>query len=224
MRATIRGCLFAILAASCLAAGPALAQQEEPADSAEPLPAPHHHGHGKGPNPSLREVSPPTDRRGAWVGLGLGAGSESFRYSGTLPGYGPSLTKPTLSLKAGGTLGDHFRLGGELFGWFNQEGNILESVTSLLVIGQLYPLSHAGLFFKAGAGVGRYGVDYVNGPPSGDLGWAGVVGAGYEFRVARRVWLTPTVDLHYSYFSGRTFQSYHERVVSFGMSILVQDK
>ena len=83
MRSAVRACLCAILAAACLGVGPVLAQEEEPGDSAEPLPAPHRHGHGRGPNPALREVSEPSDRRGAWIGLGVGAGSESYRYSGS---------------------------------------------------------------------------------------------------------------------------------------------
>ena len=188
-------------------------------DDDEPYPADRRQPRGS--NPQLREVSP-AYRTGFWGQLGLGVGSEAFRVPSSSPYYSTTLEKPTLTAALGGTINQHFRLGVEFFGWFNEEGDVLENLTSIMAVGRLYPFRDAGLFVKGGGGVARFGQDLSGCCSQGDVGFGYTLGAGYEFRVSRNVALAPTVDLVRASFSGRTFPTYHERVVSFGLNIVVQ--
>jgi hypothetical protein len=52
-----------------------------------------------------------SSRRGFWLGLGAGAGGESNNFVGGA-GYSEAFYQPTVSLRAGGTVGSHLRLGG----------------------------------------------------------------------------------------------------------------
>jgi hypothetical protein len=173
-------------------------------------------------NPQLHEISP-SNRSGFWGGFGLGVGGESFDVLHDGLGYSNTLYKPTVSLKLGGTAGSHLRLGGEVFAWFDQEGDVLQTVSSLMVIAQVYPAADAGFFLKGGAGLGRNGYDFRGGyGGQSDLGIAGDLGAGWELRVARGFYLVPTVDLMVHSYSGRTFLTYRERIVNFGLSVVFQ--
>lgn len=173
-------------------------------------------------NSQLREVSP-SDRHGLWVGLGGGVGGESFDVLHDGLGYSNTLYKPTLSLKLGGTLGPHLRLGGEASAWFDQEGRVLQTISSLMVIAQVYPAADAGFFLKGGAGLGRNGYDFRGGyGGQSDVGVAGDLGAGWELRAGRNFYLVPTVDVTVHSYSGRTFSSYRERVLNFGLSLVFQ--
>jgi hypothetical protein len=172
------------------------------------------------PPPGLIEVKE-TGRRGLWFGLGLGAGGESNDF---VAGAGDSdpFYQPTVSLRLGGTLGRHLRLGGEVLSWINEEGNAVESLSSLLFVAQLYPIKAAGLYFKGGLGIGRNAVSFDDGFDVGDTGFAGLVGAGYELRLGRHIYLNPAVDLVGHTYDGRAGGSYRERLVNFGLGILVQ--
>jgi hypothetical protein len=172
--------------------------------------------------PGLVEVSDGT-RRGFWFGLGLGAGGESNDFLGTgSGGYSDPFYQPTISLRAGGTLGSHWRLGGEILSWINEEGDAVESLSSALFVAQFYPFKAAGLYLKGGAGIGRNAVDFDYGFDVGDTGLAGLLGAGYELRLGRQLYLNPAVDLVGHSYDARAGGSYRERLVNFGLGILVQ--
>lgn len=160
-------------------------------------------------------------RRGFWVGLGLGAGGESFDLRDGL-GYSEELYRPTVSLRLGGTVSQHLRLGGEALVWVNEEHGSEESLSSLLVIGQFYPVSTAGLYLKGGVGLGRNEVDFLDGRGFGDTGFAGLLGAGWEVRVGRRWFINPAVDLVEHRYTGRGDERYRERLVNFGLGVLFQ--
>ena len=170
------------------------------------------------PPPGLVEVREGT-RRGVWFGLGVGAGGESNDAAG--PGYTDPFYKPTISLRAGGTVGPHLRLGGEVLSWFDEEGDAVASLSSLLFVAQLYPLTSSGLYLKGGLGIGRNAIDFDGGFDVGDTGFAGLVGAGYELRLGRRLYLNPTVDLVGHSYSGRV-NGYTERLINFGLGVLFQ--
>jgi hypothetical protein len=162
-----------------------------------------------------------SERRGFWGALGLGAGGEAFDLrDGT--GYSGDLYRPTVSLRLGGTPTRYLRLGGEILGWIDDQGNRTESITSILFVGQLYPASNAGFYLKGGLGVGRNEVDFDDGFGVGDTGFAGLVGAGWEIRVGRRLYLNPAVDLVQQRYTGRSGDRYRERIVNFGMGVLFQ--
>jgi len=48
------------------------------------------------------------------------------------------------------------------------------------------------------------------------------VGVGYELRLGRRIYLNPVVDLVGHRYSNRLGGSYRERLVNFGLGILLQ--
>lgn len=160
-------------------------------------------------------------RKGFWLGLGLGAGGESYDLRPTT-GYSDVLYRPTVSLRLGGTVSPTLRLGGEVISWINEVGPAVESLSSALFIAQLYPFSRSGLYLKGGLGIGRNSVHFDNGFDEGDTGFAALVGAGYELRLGRRFYLNPVVDLiGHRYDDGR-LGDYRERLVNFGLGILFQ--
>lgn len=174
------------------------------------------------PPPGLVEVVE-RGRRGFWFGLGLGAGGESNDVlAGTPSGYSEAFYQPTVSLRAGGTLGSRWRLGGEILSWINEEADAVESLSSALFVAQLYPIKSAGFYLKGGLGIGRNAVDFDYGLDVGDTGLAGLIGAGYELRLGRHVYLNPVIDLVGHTYDARGGGSYRERLVNFGLGILVQ--
>jgi hypothetical protein len=180
------------------------------------------------PPPSLAQEPPPGlvevkdgGRHGFWLAVGVGAGGESNDLiAGS--GYSGLSYQPTFSLRLGGTVSPHLRLGGEVLSWINDEGNAVESLSSALFVAQLYPLEQAGLYVKAGVGLGRNAVNFDDGFNIGDTGFAGLVGAGYELRLGHRIFLNPAVDLVGQTYQGHPGGSYRERLVNFGLGVLVQ--
>lgn len=184
-----------------------------------PLLIPTSYARAQQPPPGLVEVKE-GGRRGFWFGLGVGAGGESNDLVG--PGYSELFYQPTISLRAGGTVSSHLRLGGEIHSWFDEQGDAVASLSSALFIVQFYPLSKAGFYLKAGAGIGRNAVNFDDGFDVGDTGFAGLVGAGYEVRLGRRFYLNPTLDLVGHSYRGRFNGDYTERLVNFGLGIVFQ--
>ena len=174
------------------------------------------------PPPGLVEVKE-GGRHGLWFGLGLGAGGESNDFGGGA-GYSNAFYRPTLSVRVGGTVGSHLRLGGEFLSWINEQGDATESLSSLLFLAQVYPLASTGLYLKGGLGLGRNAVNFYDGFNIGDNGFAALVGAGYELRLGHRICLNPVVDLVEQSYGGRTGGSYRERLINFGLGILIQPR
>jgi hypothetical protein len=160
-------------------------------------------------------------RKGFWLGLGIGAGGESYDLQPSA-GYRDVLYRPTISLRLGGTVNQHLRLGGEVLSWINENGPAVESLTSALFVAQFYPAASTGLYLKGGVGIGRNAVDFDDGYGTGDTGFAGLVGAGYELRLGRRIYLNPVVDLVGHRYGNRLGGSYRERLVNFELGILLQ--
>jgi hypothetical protein len=160
-------------------------------------------------------------RHGFWGALGVGAGGEAFDLRDGA-GYSGELYRPTISLRLGGTPSRYVRLGGEIQGWIDDQDNRTESLTSLLFITQFYPAPATGLYLKGGLGLGRSEVDFDDGFGVGDTGFAGLLGAGWEVRVGRRLYLNPAVDLIQHRYTGRGGDRYRERIVNFGIGVLFQ--
>jgi len=116
----------------------------------------------------------------------------------------------------------HLRLGAEVLSWINEVGPAVESLSSGLLVAQLYPFSTAGLYFKGGLGIGRNAVQFDDGYDEGDTGFAGLLGLGYELRLGRRTYLNPAVDLVGHSYSNPVLGDYRERLVNFGLGILLQ--
>jgi hypothetical protein len=162
------------------------------------------------------------DRAGFWGGFSLGAGGEAFDpRDGT--GYSDELLyRPTVSLRLGGTVNQNLRLGGEVLAWINEQNRTVESLTSVLFVGQLYPFATSGLYLKGGLGLGRNAVDFDDGGGVGDTGFAGLLGAGWEVRVGRRWYITPSVDAVEHRYTGRGSERYRERLINFGLGVVFQ--
>jgi hypothetical protein len=161
------------------------------------------------------------DRAGFWGGLSLGAGGEAFDLRDGL-GYSEGLYRPTVSLRLGGTVGQSLRLGGEALAWINDRDHAVESLTSLLFIGQLYPITSTGLYLKGGLGIGRNAIEFDDGGSVDDTGFAGLLGAGWEVRVGRRWYLNPSLEVAEHRYTGRGNERYRERLVNFGLGIVFQ--
>ena len=165
---------------------------------------------------------PETGRQGFWVGLGFGAGAESYDLRDGV-GYSNTLTEPTVSFMLGGTLGQHWRLGGEALVWFRGIDGGTESLSSFLLIAQWYPSARHGLFLKGGAGFGRNGTDFNDGFGVADVGFAALGGAGYEIPLSRRFALVPAIDLAQHFYSGDRFlPGYRERLLHIGLGVQFQ--
>lgn len=160
-------------------------------------------------------------RAGFWGGFSIGAGGESFDLRDGA-GYSEELYRPTVSLRLGGTVNQNLRLGGEVLAWINEQNRTTESLTSVLFIGQLYPLATSGLYLKGGLGLGRNAVDFDEGGGVGDTGFAGLLGAGWELRLGRRWYLNPSVDVVEHRYTGRGNERYRERLVNFGLGVVFQ--
>ena len=169
----------------------------------------------------LVEVPDESSRRGFWGALAVGAGGEAFDLRDGA-GYTDELYRPTISLRLGGTPSQYVRLGGEILAWIDDQGRQTESVSSILFVGQFYPARSAGLYLKGGLGVSRHQVDFDDGFGVGDTGFAGLVGAGWELRLGRRIYLNPAVDLVQQRYTGRGGDRYRERILNFGVGVLFQ--
>ena len=160
-------------------------------------------------------------RYGFWGALGVGAGGEAYDLRDGV-GYSGDLYRPTISVRLGGTPSQYLRLGGEIQGWIDDQGDRTESLTSILFIWQFYPSPVTGLYLKGGLGLGRSEVDFDDGFGLGDTGFAGLVGAGWEVRVGHRLYLNPAIDLFQHRYTGRGGDRYRERIVNFGIGVLFQ--
>lgn len=159
-------------------------------------------------------------RSGFWIALGLGAGGESYDIQPST-GYSSVLYRPTVSVRLGGTVSGHLRLGGEVLSWINEVGPAVESLSSGLFVAQFYP-SKSGLYIKGGLGFARNAVQFDDGYHEGDTGFAGLAGVGYEFRLGSRIFLNPAVDFVGHWYDNSVIGNYRERLVNFGLGILLQ--
>lgn len=172
--------------------------------------------------PGLLEVEE-RRRAGFWLGASVGAGRESFDVKDDGLGYSNSLTEPTVALRLGGTVSEQFRLGGETIVWFHDVPGGTESLSSLLFVAQYYPLRRGPVFLKAGAGLGRSGVDFRDGVSISDVGFAVALGGGLEIPVSRRVAVAPVVDWVQQFYSGgREVVDYRERLLHVGIGVVFQ--
>ena len=174
----------------------------------------------------LVDVTPRSDRHGFWLNLGFARGEEEYKFAGD-PGWTDGPAKPAVSLRIGGTVNPNFRLGGEIVGWSNEtriDGeNATEYLAGAMLIGQFYPSRKAGLFVKGGAGFSRSGVSVYGPGDTAEDGFAWSVGAGYEIRLSRTLFLTPTVDLLQHRSDGAVGEpALYERLFTVGVALTIQ--
>jgi hypothetical protein len=183
----------------------------------------------------LVDVSPPHERHGAWLTLSLGAGSENYRYSNVPGGYQPEdNVQPSFAFAVGGTVNPHLRLGGEINAWIyshrdvGTNAEITDYLAGGLLTAQVFPIRKAGLFFKGGVGISKSGSSVSGGSGVGETGFAYQYGAGYELKLARNFFLSPSVTVmkHRSQLRPEddidNLGALHERVITFGVGLTFQ--
>lgn len=126
----------------------------------------------------------PQTRSGFWFQGGLGAGSVGCEDCDERTNGGAAV------IALGGTLSEHFLLGGSLHGWARSEDGATLSVTALTVATHIYPWARGGFFINAGVGFGTTRLEFDVFSVEED-GAAGVLGLGYDIRLGRNVSLTP---------------------------------
>ena len=125
--------------------------------------------------------------RGFWFGLGFGGGWNQFDWT-----FGNSGRGGASYIRAGGTVNQHVLVGGEALVWFRDGGDdrSVERVNASLTA-MVYPGSRGGLFFKGGFGAASHDID-------SDTRRDGIgltTGMGFDFKIARNLYLTPNVDV-----------------------------
>lgn len=174
----------------------------------------------------LVDVTPREGRHGFWMNLGLGAGTESFKFAGD-NGFSDGVTKPAFSIRLGGTVNPSLRLGGEIAGWgdtyYDDNGDrVTEYLAGLLLIGQFYPSRDLGLFIKGGGGISRSGVDVAGPFDTHEDGFAWTAGLGYEVKLSRTLFITPTIDIMQHRSEQRGEPALYDRLVTFGVALTLQ--
>jgi hypothetical protein len=174
----------------------------------------------------LVDISPDHYRHGFWLSGGLGWGQEAYKY-GSDP-YSEGLGKPTFSLAIGGTPDAHVRLGGEATVWMNEYQdfdtgeNITETLSSVMLTARVFPVRTSGFYLKGGAGLGVTAADVDFGFGSSETGFGTVLGAGYELKLGRSLFIAPEMTWHRSTFEKRGDDTLHERLVNFSVGITWQ--
>lgn len=171
--------------------------------------------------PGLRHAGP-DGRSGFWVVLTGGAGVEQVNFEDDGLGFSDPLTRPAVGVRLGGTLSPNWRLGAEVNTWVNEDGPLTETVGGMLLITQFYPSRSAGLFLKAGLGLGRSAVEDDFGATAADYGVAGSIGLGWDVRLARHLYLVPSVDFANYRIDGGGSGHYRERITTFGVGLAYQ--
>lgn len=171
----------------------------------------------------LVELAPEGIRGGFYIGGGLGAGRESYKFADESE-FTEALTKPTVTLRLGGTPDPYVRLGGEVFAWGNDEIDRTEYFSTLLGTVQFYPIQNGGLWLKGGAGMAFSGQDFSD-PQFFDaretgFGWS--VGVGYDAQLSRAVGLGPSVEFYQGSFTKRDEPTLTERVLNIGVQVTFQ--
>ena len=127
----------------------------------------------------------PQTRQGFYFGLGLGTGSADLG-SGTA--NSTRLSGSAGSFRFGFTLNPNIALGLESNSWLKSAPDGLFGITTLTLAASVFPAE--GLVLRAGVGAEGGAGDGLGGEAGSGL----MVGAAYEFRVARSFALGPQVD------------------------------
>ncbi len=163
----------------------------------------------------------PNTRVGFFVGFGTGVGNEHFDPKTTGAGVSGSQYGPSLYLKLGGAASQSVIVGAEFFGWADPESTNGRAVGSVTFFGQFYP-SPAGAFFIKG-GLGLATVEENGSSTSGSLfddgneviGFSGVIGVGYDWRIGKNTSLVPTFDLYL-----QDYSNFRVRIVNIGIGVM----
>ncbi|HEX7122116.1 MAG TPA: outer membrane beta-barrel protein [Gemmatimonadaceae bacterium] len=150
-----------------------------------------------------------SERQGFWFNLGLGTGSFGCSDCGDrVNGFSGGLA-------IGGTINEHVLLGAFTNGWTKSEDGATLSAGTLVAGVRVYPSKTNGFFLLGGLGIATIDVDL--GPFSGsEQGTGGVLGLGWDIRVAPGFSLTPYWNGIGMKLEGETFN-----VAQFGLGLTI---
>lgn len=139
---------------------------------------------------AVQSQSKPNDRKGFWIGFGLGGGSSAFECDVCSD---ERVNGGTGYIRLGGTLNRHLLLGVEGNAWVNPANDVDESIGYGTVVLLWYPSAPGALYLKFGLGGMTYSFD------DGFDQWTATapaisLGLGYEFRVGRNISLVPYLN------------------------------
>jgi hypothetical protein len=172
--------------------------------------------------PGLREVHGGgwgrNNREGLWGAIGLGAGAESFNANDGL-GWSDDKGGGLAYFKIGGTVSQSLLLGVEGQVWSTNYywDNYDRSLSSLMAIAQVYPSARGAGWLKGGFGLAHDQLNlYGSSRPTytGKTGTAFDLGLGYDFRVARNISASPSLDLVFQH-----YDTHDERLLNLGFAL-----
>ena len=139
-----------------------------------------------------------------WFGFGLGGGWNAFNIDRDhITGNwhfdfdGPRGAAGYLRL--GGTVNQHVLFGGEaLVFWREDPGSEIARVNAT-ASALIYPSARGGLFFKGGFGVAQHEAEAID-----ESGVGTTVGAGFDLRIGRNLFVTPNLDFMLQLFEENT--------------------
>ena len=141
----------------------------------------------------VRSASANSQRKGFWIGFGLGYGSLGFTCNGCVSNREGAASG---YLKLGGTLSSQLLLGGELNGWTKDDGTGTTTTTgNASFTAYFYPAPAGGFFLRGGLGVASLHVDGFN----SETGLGFVLGGGYDIRVGTNVSITPVMNFNWGH-------------------------
>ncbi len=171
--------------------------------------------------PAQQSSARPNTREGFFVGFGAGVGNEHFNPKTTAAGVSGSQYGPSLYFKIGGSASQSVILGAELYGWGDPESFSGRGVGSVTFFGQFYPRSAGAFFIKGGLGVATIENGSSSAPgsffddDSEQIGFSGVIGVGYDWRIGKNTSLVPTIDLYL-----QDYSNFRERILVMGLGVM----
>ena len=169
------------------------------------------------------ELAAPSLRGGFYLAGGIGGGREQYKFSDE-PDFTDPLTKPTLTLRLGGTPDPYVRVGAELFAWSAETSEGRETFGALLGTIQFYPMRDGGLWLKAGggwAGSGFSPIDY-NEYTVDESASPGRSAPATSSSSRPIVAIGPSVELYQGSFTRRDEPTLTERVLNIGGQVTFQ--
>lgn len=130
-------------------------------------------------------------RQGFFVGLGVGGGGGEVTGNTNANGGGGWLT-------LGGTVNQKLRLAADFEGFTSNDNDDVTYGTSTFSA-LWYPSARGNFFLKGGVGAAEVSIRQP-GPDGSGVGLGTVLGAGYDFRVGRKISITP----QFTVFGGST--------------------
>ena len=151
--------------------------------------------------PAQDSTRPPIVHSGLWLGGGLGGGSTD-NDEGSLTSGDDS--GPAGYFRLGGSVSQHFLLGGEVIGMtFDRDGTDVSFANATVTL--IYdPALPGGFFAKGGIGFASVmtSLDIGGGTfTTDDEGFGVTLGAGYDIRIGGNLYLTPNVDFLFQTYS-----------------------